>query len=118
MFNGVCSVSGWWLLWNKINPFVETVVVPSMGDVSASLAYVSSVQHRNQVRRQCTDLYLKVPVEKYSVLQFDKLEELVEIGYTFAKPLIREWMHKNPDLFQRSVKSPQSINKRRPSWGF
>lgn len=28
------SLNGWWVLWNSLNPFSETVRIPSMGDLS------------------------------------------------------------------------------------
>lgn len=31
------GLSGWWLLWNRLNPFTETVRVPSMGEISSQL---------------------------------------------------------------------------------
>lgn len=85
------SLSGWWLLWNKINPFAETVIVPSMGDVSAALAYVSSEQHKDRMKAECIDLYLRPPVNDYGTLQFDKMEEIIRVGYEYALPRIRAW---------------------------
>ncbi|TYZ65208.1 hypothetical protein PybrP1_003983 [[Pythium] brassicae (nom. inval.)] len=85
------SLSGWWLLWNKMNPFAKTVSVPSMGDVSAALAYVSSEQHKDRMKAECIDLYLRPPVNDYATLQFDKMDEIIEVGYQYALPRIRAW---------------------------
>lgn len=85
------SLSGWWLLWNKINPFAKTVSVPSMGDVSAALAYVSSEQHKDRMKAECIDLYLRPPVNDYGTLQFDKMDEIIDVGYKYALPRIRAW---------------------------
>lgn len=85
------SLSGWWLLWNKINPFAKTVSVPSMGDVSVALAYVSSEQHKDRMKAECIDLYLRPPVNEYATLQFDKMEEIIEVGYRYALPRIQAW---------------------------
>ncbi|RQM14044.1 hypothetical protein DD237_000227 [Peronospora effusa] len=85
------ALSGWWLLWNKLNPFAKTVVVPSMGDVSAALAYVSSEQHKNRVKEECIDLYLRPPVKDYGTLEFNKMEEIIEVGYKYALPRIQAW---------------------------
>lgn len=38
------SLSGWWLLWNRYNPFVSTVKVPNLPDIQSRLAYVSCVR--------------------------------------------------------------------------
>ncbi|KAE8911771.1 Patatin-like phospholipase domain-containing protein 7 [Phytophthora fragariae] len=86
------ALSGWWLLWNKLNPFAKTVAVPSMGDVSAALAYVSSEQHKDRIREECIDLYLRPPVKDYGTLEFNKMEEIIEVGYNYALPRIQAWM--------------------------
>uniref|UniRef100_M4B4B5 PNPLA domain-containing protein n=1 Tax=Hyaloperonospora arabidopsidis (strain Emoy2) TaxID=559515 RepID=M4B4B5_HYAAE len=85
------ALSGWWLLWNKLNPFAGTVVVPSMGDISAALAYVSSEQHKERVKEECIDLYLRPPVKDYGTLEFNKMEEIIEVGYKYALPRIQAW---------------------------
>ncbi|KAG7399341.1 Neuropathy target esterase [Phytophthora boehmeriae] len=85
------ALSGWWLLWNKINPFAKTVAVPSMGDVSAALAYVSSEQHKDRIREECVDLYLRPPVKDYGTLEFSKMEEIIDVGYKYALPRIQAW---------------------------
>ncbi|RLN73089.1 hypothetical protein BBJ28_00003790 [Nothophytophthora sp. Chile5] len=85
------TLSGWWLLWNKLNPFAKTVAVPSMGDVSAALAYVSSEQHKDRIKEECVDLYLRPPVNDYGTLQFDKMEEIINVGYKYALPRVQAW---------------------------
>jgi hypothetical protein len=39
MYDYGASLSGLWLLWNKLNPFSETVRVPSMGEISNTLMW-------------------------------------------------------------------------------
>ncbi|TMW64222.1 hypothetical protein Poli38472_012844 [Pythium oligandrum] len=85
------ALSGWWLLWNKLNPFSKTVIVPSMGDVSAALAYVSSEQHKERMKAECIDLYLRPPVNDYGTLQFDKKDEIIQVGYEYALPRVKAW---------------------------
>ena len=38
------SLSGWWLLWKKWNPFASPVKVPNLPDIQSRLAYVSCVR--------------------------------------------------------------------------
>lgn len=85
------SLSGWWILWNKLNPFSTTAMVPSMGDVSAALAFVASSQNKERIRNECINLYLRPPVQNYGTLQFDKMDEIIRLGYEYALPRIREW---------------------------
>lgn len=37
-------LSGWWLLWKRINPFSDPVKVPDLPDIQSRLAYVSCVR--------------------------------------------------------------------------
>ena len=86
--------SGWWLLWNSLNPFVETVKVPSMGDISEMLSWVSSEQHRKNVR-QASDLHLVPPVQDVGTLEYDRFDEIIEKSYNYAKPIVDEWVARN-----------------------
>lgn len=88
-------LSGWWLLWNSWNPFVKTVNVPSMGDISEMLIWVSSEQHRRAVK-SCSDLHLTPPIQHIGTLEYDKFDEIVEKSYEYAKPVVDEWVRRNP----------------------
>jgi lysophospholipid hydrolase len=85
------KLSGWWLLWNKLNPFATTVSVPSMGDVSAALAYVSSEQHKDRMKDECIDLYLRPPIQAFGTLEFGRWDEIVKVGYDYALPHIKKF---------------------------
>jgi len=90
-------LSGWWVLCNSWNPFVKTVKVPSMGDISDMLIWVSSEQHRKSVKIAC-DLHLTPPIQDIGTLEYDKFDEIVEKSYVYAKPIVDEWVRKNPWL--------------------
>uniref|UniRef100_A0A7S2C3C3 PNPLA domain-containing protein n=1 Tax=Octactis speculum TaxID=3111310 RepID=A0A7S2C3C3_9STRA len=99
-FNFGDALSGWWLLWNKVNIFSGqvSVRVPSMGDISTSLAWVSSQKHYESVvgdLNSVKDLYLRPPVSKYGTLEFDKFDEIVEHGYKYAVVEIADWLQRN-----------------------
>ncbi|KDO28163.1 hypothetical protein SPRG_06210 [Saprolegnia parasitica CBS 223.65] len=80
------SLSGWWLLKNKLNPFERTAQVPSMGD--------------DNVINTCVDLYLKPPVQHIGTLQFERLDDAIQVGYEYALPKIKDWMQRQPHLFK------------------
>jgi len=96
-------LSGWWLLWNSWNPFVKTVQVPSMGDISDMLIWISSEQHRKAVKI-VSDLHLTPPIQDIGTLEYDKFDEIVEKSYIYAKPIVDEWVSKNPWL----ISSPKT----------
>lgn len=58
-------LSGWWLLWKRINPFSDPVKVPDLPDIQSRLAYVSCVRqlevrtnnNKNIIKRDSNYLY-------------------------------------------------------------
>lgn len=58
-------LSGWWLLWKRINPFSDPVKVPDLPDIQSRLAYVSCVRqlevrtknNKNIIKRKTNYLY-------------------------------------------------------------
>lgn len=90
-------LNGWWLLWNSWNPFTKTVNIPSMGDISERLAWVSGERHRKKVR-EYIDLFLQPPVGNFGTLEYDKFDEIVSLGYEYAKPRVDNFVRKNPHL--------------------
>jgi lysophospholipid hydrolase len=89
------SLSGWWILWNSWNPFTKTVKVPSMGDLSDMLIWVTSDRRRRDVKLE-SDLHLRPPVLQFGTLEYDKFDEIVELSYQYAKPLVDEFVRQNP----------------------
>jgi lysophospholipid hydrolase len=86
-----CELSGWWLIWNSWNPFVKTVRVPSMGDINERLSWISAERFKKHVVENKIDLFLRPPVDDYGTLEFNKYDEIVQIGYDYAKPLVEQW---------------------------
>jgi lysophospholipid hydrolase len=58
--------------------------IPSMGDISERLAWVSADRHKKKAKAD-SDLFLEPPVGNYGVLEYDKFDEIVELGYAYAK---------------------------------
>ncbi|THH33139.1 hypothetical protein EUX98_g1035 [Antrodiella citrinella] len=85
------SVSGWWLLVNRFNPFSNAKNVPAITEIQSRLAYVSSVKtlEEAKVARGC--LYMQMPVQQYGTLQFSKFEDIQRDGYHAAMEFLRKW---------------------------
>jgi lysophospholipid hydrolase len=54
------------------NPFVQTVKVPSMGDINERLSWISSERMKKDVIDNKVDLFLKPPVDCFGTLNYDK----------------------------------------------
>lgn len=89
------ELSGLWLLYNSWNPFVQTVKVPSMGDINERLSWVSSEITRKDNIKNSVDLFLRPPVGHFGTLEYDKIDEIAKIGYEYAKPLVKKWAEEN-----------------------
>merc|ERR1711871_91594 len=85
------SLSGWAILANRLNPFTPKWAVPSAGDVSSALAYMSHYQLQSKTE-QLADLYLRPPVQQFSVLQFEQSQKIEQIGYEYAMEQIDQWI--------------------------
>jgi len=89
------SLSGWRLLWNKWNPFIQKENIPNLSDIQAQLAYVSSEVVLEKVKKQKRCLYLRPPITQYGTLDFAKFDEIKDVGYTYAQEKITEWKKRN-----------------------
>ncbi|TFK41896.1 hypothetical protein BDQ12DRAFT_677345 [Crucibulum laeve] len=78
------TISGWWLLLNRWNPFSNARHVPAITEIQSRLAYVSSVKTLEEAKVAKGCLYIQMPVHEYGTLQFGKFEEIQKKGYHAA----------------------------------
>ncbi|KAL4141643.1 hypothetical protein QTP88_004247 [Uroleucon formosanum] len=79
------SLSGFWLMWKRFNPFTASVKVPNLEDIQSRLAYVSCVRQLEEVKTSDYCQYIRPPIDKYKTLQFKSFEEIKEVGYQHGK---------------------------------
>jgi hypothetical protein len=51
---------------------------------------------------------LTPPVGEYGTLEYDKMDIIVEKGYNYAKPIIDDWVKKNPWLVSDGKRRPRT----------
>ncbi|KAH9929753.1 uncharacterized protein B0H18DRAFT_1084095 [Fomitopsis serialis] len=85
------SVSGWWLLINRWNPFSNARSIPAITELQGRLAYVSSVKTLEEAKVTPGCLYMGMPVQEFGTLQFGKFEEIQESGYKAAMDFLEKW---------------------------
>ncbi|KAJ8363099.1 hypothetical protein SKAU_G00119300 [Synaphobranchus kaupii] len=85
------SLSGWWLLWKRINPWAEKVKVPDMAEIQSRLAYVSCVRQLEVVKKSAYCEYIRPPIDRFKTMDFGKFDEIYEVGYQHGKVLFTEW---------------------------
>lgn len=85
------SVSGWWILLNRFNPFYRRVVL-SMTEVSSRLAYVSSTKTLLDVKATPGVLYTSMPVQHVDTLGgFKQFQEVFKVGLEAGREQLRKW---------------------------
>ncbi|KAF9531870.1 hypothetical protein CPB83DRAFT_867766 [Crepidotus variabilis] len=85
------TISGWWLLINRWNPFSNARLVPAITEIQSRLAYVSSVNTLEKAKATKNCLYIQMPVHEYGTLQFGKFEELLKKGYHAAIDILEKF---------------------------
>ncbi|XP_075226516.1 patatin like phospholipase domain containing sws isoform X3 [Lycorma delicatula] len=90
------SLSGWWLLWKRFNPFTTPVKVPNLPDIQSRLAYVSCVQQLELVKNSDYCEYIRPPIDKFKTLQFGSFDEIKDVGYTHGKTYFTGMMKAGP----------------------
>ena len=87
-------LSGWRLLWNKINPFGKKLNVPNIATILQRAGELSSIYGRKELlNRNLADLYIEPPVEEVDLFDFAVIDTVAEIGYQFAKEKIAAWQN-------------------------
>uniref|UniRef100_A0A672MM39 lysophospholipase n=1 Tax=Sinocyclocheilus grahami TaxID=75366 RepID=A0A672MM39_SINGR len=90
------ALSGWWLLWKRLNPLAEKVKVLNMAEIQARLAYVCSVRQLESVKNSDYCEYIRPPIDRYRTLEFGKFDEIIFVlrlylGYQHGKTVFDVW---------------------------
>ncbi|KAI8340906.1 hypothetical protein BC941DRAFT_228183 [Chlamydoabsidia padenii] len=84
------SISGWWALVHSWNPF-RTYNIPSIAEIQSRLAYVSSVAKLEEAKLTDGTLYVKLPVQQWGTLEFNKFDDIKALGYCVGKAVVEKW---------------------------
>ncbi|TSK72066.1 Patatin-like phospholipase domain-containing protein 7 [Bagarius yarrelli] len=85
------ALSGWWLLWKRLNPLAEKVKVLNMAEIQTRLAYVCCVRQLESVKNSDYCEYIRPPIDRYRTLEFGKFDEIAEVGYLHGKTVFDVW---------------------------
>jgi len=78
------SLSGFWAFINRWNPFSSYPNPPTLSEIQARLAYVSSVDALERAKTTPGCLYMRPPIDPYGTLDFAKFDEIYQVGYKFG----------------------------------
>ncbi|XP_060754861.1 patatin-like phospholipase domain-containing protein 6 isoform X2 [Neoarius graeffei] len=101
-------LSGWWLLWKRINPWAEKVKVPDMAEIQSRLAYVSCVRQLELVKKSGYCEYIRPPIDRFKTMDFGKFDEIYDVGYQHGKLLFTGWAR--GDIIENMLKDHRSAD--------
>ncbi|KAF2645038.1 patatin-like serine hydrolase [Massarina eburnea CBS 473.64] len=79
------SLSGFWAIFNRWNPFSTYPNPPTLSDIQSRLAYVSSYDALERAKNTPGCRYMRPPIDPYGTLDFAKFDEIYEVGYKYGK---------------------------------
>jgi predicted acylesterase/phospholipase RssA/CRP-like cAMP-binding protein len=82
--------SPWRLFWNRVLPAQRRIPVPGILDILMRTTMLASASRTAQVSRS-VDLYLRPPIDRFGMLEFERMEELVECGYRYTLEAAAGW---------------------------
>jgi predicted acylesterase/phospholipase RssA/CRP-like cAMP-binding protein len=98
-------LSGWPLLWARLNPFVRKPRIPNIFGILSRAVTVNGIYNLESVK-QSIDLYLHLPVEQFELGDWRSLDRIVEIGYESTREKIAAWAASPPERRLPSVSRP------------
>ncbi|KAE8442102.1 phosphatidylcholine and lysophosphatidylcholine phospholipase [Mollisiaceae sp. DMI_Dod_QoI] len=82
------SLSGFWAFANRWNPFSSLPNPPTLAEIQARLAYVSSVDALERAKTTPGCLYMRPPIDDYGTLDFGKFDEIYALGYKYGQEFL------------------------------
>lgn len=82
------SLSGFWALVNRWNPFSGLPNPPTLSEIQARLTYVSSVDALERAKNTPGCLYMRPPIDAFATLEFGRFDEIYQIGYQYGKQFL------------------------------
>jgi len=87
------GISGWHLLFNKLNPMIkEKVKMPNMTEIIGRASIIGGLAKRKQNKHGIADLYLEPPVNHFSMAGYKQGQKIADAGYEYAMKVLSEWL--------------------------
>jgi NTE family protein/lysophospholipid hydrolase len=80
----------WRMFRRRFMPFMTPEKVPGISDILMRTTLLASASRTAQVQRS-VDLYLRPPIDAFGMLDFERMEELVETGYRYTMEAASRW---------------------------
>ncbi|MDP2862490.1 MAG: cyclic nucleotide-binding and patatin-like phospholipase domain-containing protein [Desulfobacterales bacterium] len=90
--------SPWKILWHNLFPRKKKSKLPNIFTVLTRANMLGSIRQAKDAARTA-DYYLEPPISRYGIMEFEAIEEIVDVGYQYAGEKIDEW--KRGGLFNK-----------------
>lgn len=90
------SISGWRALWSRVNPFSESMRVPTLAQIILRTLEVNSLHHRRGVERYA-DILIEPFTKDVQSFDFSAYDILEQRGYEAAIAAIADWRAEHAD---------------------
>jgi len=87
--------SAWALLRSRLNPLEQAIEVPSIVGMLTRAAMVASARVA-EVTREHAELVVQPPIQEFGLLEFERMEHIVEVGYQHALDVLRVAIAEGP----------------------
>ena len=84
------SVSGWEVIWSRINPFGKPLQVPWIFENLLRVISLNEVAQAHS-KKNLADLYITPPVGHFKILEFSAYQPIIDIGYQTTCQALANW---------------------------
>jgi predicted acylesterase/phospholipase RssA/CRP-like cAMP-binding protein len=96
------SVSGWNLLWRRLNPFASKPDLPGIFNILYRTTTVGSLRAVESIKA-AADLYLSPPVSQFGIFDWRGIDKIIDAGYRHGLEIFAKH---GREIF-RGAKSPE-----------
>lgn len=90
------GVSGWQLLWNRLNPLAPRIHMPGMVQILTRASMIGGLAQQKKMREGLADLYLQPPVNRFPLTGYNQAQAISDAGYQYAREHLETW-RQQPD---------------------
>lgn len=89
------SLNGFWIVFNRWNPFSSHPNIPNMAEIQMRLGYVASVNALEKAKHTPGVIYVRPPIDDYNTLDFAKFEEIYQVGVNYGREFFQHLIENN-----------------------
>lgn len=93
------GISGFKIVWATLISHWFKKRIPAFSDI---ILFLNCISHMRQLRtfdEDLVSLYINPPITHYGILDYPKMDEIVEKAYIYAKQTVEAWLKEHPDEF-------------------